>query len=334
MIMTEKKEILGNKYLLEKTIGSGSYGKVFLARNLRTQTKYAVKRENNKFKERKLASVTNKSTLDHEYEIYSKLRHHDIKIPKLYDYYEGTIKKVKEYRKCKCDNPKCKSKDIVIRYTVSNYMVLELMGPNLGKLFEQYHNYKFDLELLYWIGFKMVSLIENLHNAGYVHRDLKPENFVVNHLLSPPIELYLIDFGFAYKWEKLTDAYKKYRNTRHTIQKGHYSVIGTARYMSINIHNGLPYSWRDDLESIGYILAYFHLGRLPWQGLVTSKKSRHMDLIKHKKMTSKNDLCKSIPIEFSTYLKYCWSLKIDTEPDYTYLKNIFNVKINIENYHL
>ncbi len=43
-----------------------------------------------------------------------------------------------------------------------------------------------------------------------------------------------------------------------------------------------------------------------------------------KKMTTPVELlCKGLPIEFSTYLNYCRTLKFEDKPDYSYLRKMF-----------
>lgn len=44
-------------------------------------------------------------------------------------------------------------------------------------------------------------------------------------------------------------------------------MIGTARYASVNAHNEMEQSRRDDLESIAYVLVYLATGTLPWMNL-------------------------------------------------------------------
>lgn len=62
-------------------------------------------------------------------------------------------------------------------------------------------------------------------------------------------------------------------------------------------------SRRDDLESLGYVLMYFNLGSLPWQGLKAATKRQKYERISEKKMSTPIEvLCKGYPCEFQLLL--------------------------------
>lgn len=74
----------------------------------------------------------------------------------------------------------------------------------------------------------MIRRIKVFHENDYVHRDIKPENFVIGNE-EDSAKVYLIDYGLA----------KKYReggqHVRFVQRKG---LVGTARYTSVNAHDG------------------------------------------------------------------------------------------------
>lgn len=141
-------------------------------------------------------------------------------------------------------------------------------------------------------------------------------------------QVYLIDFGLA----------KKYRDkrVRHIPlrQKESCELTGTARYASLNAHKGMELSRRDDLESIGFVLLYFLKGSLPWQGLQARSDQERFKLITEKKLSfSAERLCHKLPDAFKDYLNYCRGLKFEEEPDYEYLRDLFQQlasKVKIE----
>ena len=47
-------------------------------------------------------------------------------------------------------------------------------------------------------------------------------------------------------------------------------------------------------------------------------------VVKKKKRTTVENLCKECHIEFHMYLNYVRSLRFDEKPDYDYLRNLFN----------
>lgn len=62
-------------------------------------------------------------------------------------------------------------------------------------------------------------------------------------------------------------------------------------------------SRRDDLESLGYVLMYFNLGSLPWQGLKAATKKQKYERISEKKMSTPIEvLCKGFPCKLTMKL--------------------------------
>lgn len=149
-----------------------------------------------------------------------------------------------------------------------------------------------------------------------MHRDMKPDNFLMG-LGQKANQVYVIDFGLAKKFQDPV-------TLRHIHFRANKSLTGTARYASVNTHNGIEQSRRDDIESLGYVLMYFLRGSLPWQGLKAANKKQKYDKICQKKIaTPIESLCKSHPTEFALYFQHCKSLAFDDTPDYVYLKGLF-----------
>lgn len=126
----------------------------------------------------------------------------------------------------------------------------------------------------------------------------------------------MIDFG-------LSKRYRDPKTGEHIPYRDGKQLTGTARYASVNVHNGVEQSRRDDLESIGYILLYFLKSTLPWQGLQGRNKNDKYDRIREKKnKTTVEELCRGMPEEFNTFIKYCRQLGFEAKPDYQYLRNL------------
>jgi len=192
------------------------------------------------------------------------------------------------------------------------YMVLNLFGESLQSLKNRYSN--FSLTLTLKIGIQLISLIQTIHEKGLIHRDIKPDNFLFG-LDDKKNKLHIIDFGFC----------KTYLDgEKHIKQKKINGLIGSANYTSVNSHNFLEQSRRDDLESIGYILLYLYSGKLEWQNIFLTnfiEKNRVICDLKERIFESPN--IKQLPNVLIEYLKYVKELQFEETPDYLFLINKF-----------
>ena len=71
------------------------------------------------------------------------------------------------------------------------------------------------------------------------------------------------------------------------------------------------------MESLGFVLMYFLIGSLPWQGLKAStKKQKYQRILERKQATHPDILCNGYPTEFKEYFAHCSSLGFEDRPDY------------------
>ena len=149
-----------DKFKIEKKIGKGSFGTVYMAQNIETHEYVAIKTEinNDKLQVGLLEPEAHKLTILKGY----------LGIPKIYNF--GKLKGF-------------------------NVLAMELLGKSLTDIFSN-QNKKFSLKTVCTIAIDMIKLIQHIHEKKIIHRDIKPDNFMMG-LSKNKYVLYLIDFGLA-----------------------------------------------------------------------------------------------------------------------------------------
>ena len=178
--------IFFNKYKPSKKLGEGSFGKIYLAYNVITKEKYALKLENRN---------NHQSLLEQEAYILCYLKGEGIPYIKSYGY-SG------EY----------------------NVLVMELLGKSLEQLFEEKGS-KLSLKTVCMLGIQMISRLEYIHNKHILHRDIKPDNFIIGIDINS-YKVYLIDFGLSKKYRSSrTLQHIKYSENKKLIGTARYASI-------------------------------------------------------------------------------------------------------------
>lgn len=278
----------GGRFKLDKKLGAGGAGELWLADDTKTKEKVAVKMENATAKDPQLAK---------EY--------------KLYKIFQGVpgVATIRFYGKER----------------QFNIMVMDLLDKNLETLFRLVGK-RFSLKTTCMCALQNIETVKAIHAKGYIHRDIKPENFM-SGTGKKKDKIFIIDFGIAVPYLDPKGNHKAFGKSK--------SLMGTARYASINIHLGNETSRRDDMETLGYVLIYFVRGDLPWQGIeAPTLKERFEKLAKAKQSTTLEQLCKGLPPEFLAYMKYVRGLKFEQAPDYKYCTALFNSLMDAYGYEM
>ena len=191
-------------------------------------------------------------------------------------------------------------------------LVMDCMGSHLNSIFKKCKK-NFSLKTILIIGLQLITILEAVHQRNIIHRDVKPANIVIGKG-SKASQLYLIDFG-------LSEYYRNPNTGEHIKQEEDITPHGTPYYCSANHCLGTTASRRDDLESAAYILLRFlNHGYTPWEF------HKHGDwqktgLLKRSRMPS--SLFVGHSPAFAQYLMYCRNPEFTQEPDYEYLRELF-----------
>jgi serine/threonine protein kinase len=186
-----------------------------------------------------------------------------------------------------------------------NFLVIDLLGNSLKSKLVR-NETKNNLELVLNFGKKIINKLIFLHENKIIHRDIKPDNILLNsdNLFE---DIFLVDFSFC----------KKYINTNgeHILKNKINKIIGSVNYISLNVHNLIEPSRRDDLESVVYILIYLYCGKLDWENFMNITRIYEM-----KKNIIHDE---NIPEYFRNMIIYIRTLEFNERPNYFYLINYY-----------
>ena len=251
------KSLLKDKYNITDFISAGSFGKIFLAKDLKGNS-ICLKTEpkHNKHKE----------LLRKEFNIYNMITKYYIS-PMMYEILET-------------DN--------------FNILVLEKGGHNLDNIMNSldknsdtyriYQNegfFHFNPKQTIILTYGLINIIKWLHMNNILYKDIKPQNFILNcsinnlSIYNVCYYLKIIDFGLS---EILTSDRLNEKEKIKVTEKGNFT--GTKRYVSISTYYGYKQWFKDDMESLMYLIIYFYNGYLPWQNRLNNgnDKSFYKDM--------------------------------------------------------
>lgn len=154
-----------------------------------------------------------------------------------------------------------------------------------------HRRYKVSKESVFSLGFKLVNIIEQVHNSGHIFNDLKLDNVLLGHGDKLPsdsshgncfkdVSLSLIDFGLA-------SSYIDKKTGEHIPESDVESFKGNLLFASAHQVNFKRSSRRDDMVAIFLIMVYLlnrgDIPGIPWREAAgLDANARHKLLAKHK----------------------------------------------------
>ncbi|KAL7065722.1 protein kinase domain-containing protein [Cryptosporidium serpentis] len=181
--------VVCSTWKIERLIGGGSFGDIYLAVNIETNEEVAIKAE---------STFSRHPQLIYETKVIRLL--------------QGGVGIANVYH-CELD-----------REINHHIMAMELLGPSLEDLFNLCHR-RFSLKTILMIADQMLQRVEYIHSKNFIHRDVKPDNFLIGRGKGI-CDIYIIDFGLAKRFrDPKTLQHIPYRENKNLTGTARYASI-------------------------------------------------------------------------------------------------------------
>ena len=222
--------VIGGKYRLQKLIGAGGMGQVWIGRNEVTEREFAIKL----LLPQAAANPEVVSRFVQEAKVSGRLRH-----PGILEIYDvGTAPELNG----------------------APFLVMELLhGVSLESAIRSLGALPLRFTLL--VAIAIARALRAAHDNGVVHRDLKPANVFLHHDGSGATVPKLLDFGIS----KLTPTEADDDSVLGLTRTG--AILGSPRFMSPEqLASQKDIDGRSDLHALGVLVWWCLVGRSPFTG--------------------------------------------------------------------
>ncbi|MCP3661524.1 MAG: protein kinase, partial [Gammaproteobacteria bacterium] len=225
-------EVIKQVYRIQKKLGEGGFGAVYLVEHTRTKEKEAMKVEG--------AKEPNQVLRMEVVILNELLRRGGRHVCKIID--------------------RGRNEDF-------NYVIMTLVGNSLQELRKACPGAKLSIGSALRAGLQCMEALEDLHGIGYIHRDVKPGNFACGREeVNQQRTLYILDFGLSRRWSQPDGEIRTPRssvgfrgtvryaplNCHNSRELSRRDDLETWFYMLIEITKGrLPWSTLTDKDKVG-----------------------------------------------------------------------------------
>lgn len=200
-----KSNIVNNRYRIDKCVGKGSFGEVYIGYDQLSKHLVALK----------ISDKSKSHILKHEYQIYQDLMKSSKPplVPEIYWY--GTHET-----------------------SASSVIVMKYLGHSLEYLMNTYCGGKLTLKTTLMVSLQIFDLLMRLHSSGYVHRDVKPDNFLVG--VGPErAKIFLIDFGLAKRFKSEERVHIRLSENKKLTGTARYASVNSHRRLELSRRDDL-----------------------------------------------------------------------------------------------